>query len=164
MLESEYSYLVKKLPEDLEKAPKKEIKQGYFSDMPSPLRMRESEGKFELTKKILLKEGDHSRYEETNLPIKKEEFDRLWPVCKKSLSKTRYYYPIENNLKAEIDVYHGKLEGLTTVEVEFPSEEVRAAFKTPDWFGMDITEADWSPNSILSEMTYADVKKLIKKE
>jgi len=163
MLESEYSYLVEKLPEDIEKSPKKEIDQGYFSDMPSPLRIRNQDGFCTLTKKIPLKEGDHSRYEETEMPIKKEEFDLFWPVCKKSLSKTRYYYPLENSLKAEIDVYHGKLEGLMTVEVEFPSEEIRAAFRPPEWFGLDITQEEWSVNSALSELTYEQVKDLIKK-
>ncbi|OGD57347.1 hypothetical protein A2V71_00830 [Candidatus Berkelbacteria bacterium RBG_13_40_8] len=160
MLESEFTYLTKKLPEDLEKCPKKEIKQGYFSDMPSPLRIRESEGKFELTKKIPLKEGDASRYEETNLLIKKEEFERLWSACKKSFIKTRYYYPLENDLKAEIDVYHGKLEGFATIEVEFPSEEIRASFKVPDWFGKDVTQEHWVANSNLSEKTCEEVKKL----
>lgn len=163
MLESEYSFLVKFLPKDLENYPKKEIKQGYYSDMPSPLRIRESESKYELTKKVPLKEGDASRYDEVNLPIKKEEFERLWPACKKSLTKTRYYYPLENNLKAEIDIYHGKLEGLATVEVEFPSEEVRAKFKSPDWFGVDITQEEWAANSELSELTFDQVKDLIKK-
>lgn len=161
MLESEYSFIVKKLPDDFEKCPKKEIEQGYFSDMPSPLRIRNQDGHFTLTKKIPLKEDDHSRYDETEMPIKKEEFDRLWPVCKKSLSKTRYYYPLENNLKAEIDVYHGKLEGLATVEVEFPSEEIRAEFKTPGWFGLDTTEKKWAANSELSELSYEQVKELI---
>jgi CYTH domain-containing protein len=162
MLENEYTFLVKKLPDDLSKCPKKEIKQGYFSDMPSPLRVRQSDDKYTLTKKVPLVEGDHSRYNETEIPIKKEEFDRLWPVTKKSLTKIRYYYPLENNLKAEIDVYHGKLEGYMNVEVEFPSEEVRSTFKIPDWFGADITQADWSANSILCDMTYDEIKKIIK--
>ena len=97
------------------------------------------------------------------MPIKKDEFELLWPHCTKSLSKTRYYYPLENNLKAEIDVYHGKLEGLMTVEVEFPSEEVRAAFCVPDWFGLDVTQEPWSANSMLTELAYEQVKELIAK-
>lgn len=163
MLESEYSYLVEKLPKDLEECPKKEIKQGYYSDLPSPLRIRDEDGHFTLTKKIPIAEGDASRYDETEMPIKKEEFNRLWPVCTKSLSKTRYYYPLKDNLKAEIDVYHGKLEGLVTMEVEFPSEEIRIDFKTPKWFGQDITQEKWAANSELSELTYEQVKGLVKK-
>lgn len=162
MLENELSFLIKKLPEDLEKYPKKDIRQGYYSDMPSPLRIRQEEGKFTLTKKIPLKEGDSSRYEETEMSIKKEEFEKLWPACKKSLAKTRHYYPI-GNLKAEIDVYHGKLKGLVTVEVEFPDEESRKSFIVPAWFGADISQERWSANSILSELSYPEVLELIGK-
>lgn len=163
MLENELSFLVKKLPQDLDKHPKHEIKQGYFSDLPSPLRIREKAGEYTLTKKIMTSKGDASRYQETEFPIKKEEFERLWPACKKSLTKTRYYYPLKNNLKAEIDLYHGKLEGLATIEVEFPDESTRQKFKIPDWFGTDITQQNWAANSELSELTYNQVKKLTDK-
>ena len=160
MLENELTFLVKKLPEDLEKYPKKEIKQGYYSDMPSPLRIRDEDGKFTLVKKLKIKEEDCSRFDETELIIKKEEFERLWPLCKKSLSKTRYYYPI-GNLTAEIDVFHGRLEGLNMVEVEFSTEEDRERFVPPDWFGSDITQENWAANSILSEMSHEEVVNLI---
>jgi len=162
MLENELTFLVKKLPKDLEKYPKKEIRQGYYSDMPSPLRIRDEDGKFSLTKKIPLKEGDHSRYQETELFIKKEEFDRLWPGCKKNMTKTRYYYPL-GSLKAEIDIYHGRLEGLATVEVEFSDEETRTNFSPPEWFGTDITQEEWSANSVLSDLSYQEIIELIKK-
>jgi len=162
MLENELTFLVKKLPKDLEKYPKKEIKQGYYSDLPSPLRIRDEDGKFTLTKKVPIVKGDASRYQETELSIKKEEFEQLWPVCKKFLTKTRYYYPI-GNLKAEIDIYHGKLEGLATVEVEFPNEKSRKKFIPPEWFGADITQEEWSVNSVLAELTYRKVINLIKK-
>lgn len=161
MLESEFTFLIKEIPKDLGKYPKKEIKQGYYSDLPSPLRIRNESGHFTLVKKVPLSGKDHSRYDETTLPIKEEEFDRLWPVCKKSLEKTRYYYPI-GDLKAEVDIYHGKLEGFSTVEVEFPDEKTREAFVAPEWFGTDITQANWSANSVLSELTYEEVVELIK--
>ena len=164
MIENEFTFLVKKLPKDLKRYPKKRIRQGYFSDLPSPLRIRDEDGEYTLTKKFIIKEDDFSRYNEIVLPIKKEEFERLWPVCKKTLTKTRYYYPLSNGLKAEIDIYHKKLKGLVTVEVEFPSEEARKKFRPPDWFGLDITQKDWSNNLILAGLTYREVKKLIDKE
>ena len=139
MIETELSFLVKKLPTDLKKYPKKEIKQGYYSDLPSPLRIRDEDGKFTLTKKIPIVKGDASRHREIQFPIENEEFDRLWPICKKSLTKTRYYYPI-GNLQAEIDIYHGALEGLKTVEVEFPDKKSCSQFIPPEWFGADITQ------------------------
>ena len=160
MLENELTFLVKELPKDLEKYPKKEIRQGYYSDMPSPLRIRDEDGKFTLVKKLKIKEDDCSRYNETELQIKQEEFERLWPLCKKSLNKTRYCYPT-GNLTAEIDIFHGRLEGLKMVEVEFPTEKDREEFIVPDWFGLDITQESWSANSILSEMSYEEVIALV---
>jgi CYTH domain-containing protein len=164
MIENELSFLVKKLPKDLKKYPKKLIRQGYFSDSLEALRIRDEGGKYFLTKKLIIKKGDFSRYNEITLPIEKEEFERLWPVCKKTLVKTRYYYPLNNGLKAEIDIYHGKLKGLITVEVEFPNEKARKRFKPPDWFGLDITQKFWSANPVLAGLTYKKVKKLIERE
>lgn len=162
MLESEYSYLIKSLPSDLENFPKKEIKQGYFSSKPAALRIRKQNDVYILNKKIALDPTDFSRHEESEITIKAEEFELLWPLCKTSLTKTRYYYPLSNNLTAEVDVYHGPLEGLATVEVEFASEEVRSVFEKPDWFGQDVTQADWAANSELCNLTYDEVKELIK--
>ncbi len=167
MIENEFSFLVKYLPNDLEKHLKKEIKQGYFSNLPSPLRIRKQDDKYFLTKKVPIKEGDASRHNETEILIKEEEFKLLWSICKKSLEKTRYYYPIdcpsatESNLTAEVDLYHGKLEGLVTVEVEFSSESERKNFMPPDWFGRDITQEEWALNSVLCDLDYEKVKKLI---
>jgi len=162
MLENELTFLIKKLPEDLEKYPKNEIRQGYYSDMPSPLRIRDEGGKFSLTKKLKIKEDDFSRYDEIDLLIKKEEFERLWSVCKKSLSKTRYYYPI-GDLMTEIDIFYGKLEGLKTVEVEFSREKDRKKFVPPEWFSYDITQEKWSANSVLSDMSYEEIVSLADK-
>ena len=162
MIENEYSFLVEKLPDDIEKYPKKEIAQGYFSKTSSALRIRKENNKYILNQKVQVNPDDFSRFHETEIQIKKEEFELLYPKIIKGLTKTRYYYPLENDLKAEIDEYHGKLEGLMTVEVEFPDEKARTNFKIPDWFGKDVTQESWAANSELSNLTFEEVLKLIK--
>ncbi len=157
MIENELTFLIKELPEDLEDYPKKKIEQGYFSDIPSPLRIRNENNEiFTLTKKSKINENDASRFNEITVSIKKEEYDILWPVCKKKLSKTRYFYPL-NNLTAEIDVFHDKLKGFMMVEVEFPNEESRIKFTPPKWFGKDITQEKWAANSFLTDLTYKEL-------
>ena len=122
MLEIEKTYLVKKIPINLSDYKSHQIKQGYISSTPSPLRIRKNDNEFELTKKLPIKEGDFSMAEEINIPLTENEFNKLWPLVEKYLEKTRYYLPLENNLIAEINIYKGDLEGLIFVEVEFKSE------------------------------------------
>ncbi len=164
MVENELTFLIKKIPENLEKQRRSEIKQGYFSDFPSPLRIRsENDQVFTLTKKVKINDNDCSRYNETNLPIKKEEFFLLWKVCPKKLAKKRYFYPL-GDLTAEVDVFQGKLEGFAMVEVEFPNEESRSRFTPPDWFGEDITQGRWAANSVLSTLSFDEINTLIEKK
>ena len=40
----------------------------------------------------------------------------------------------------ELDIYHGRLEGLLTAEVEFASVSAASAFVPPDWLGPDVTD------------------------
>ena len=40
----------------------------------------------------------------------------------------------------ELDVYHGRLEGLLTAEVEFDAVAAASAFVPPDWLGRDVTD------------------------
>lgn len=161
MIEIERTYLVKNLPNDLDSYRKVEIRQGYFSELPSPLRIRQKDDYFELTKKFPKNPGDQSAHEEVNLPIKREEFERIWPSTLRSLEKTRYYFPLKNSLMAEVDLFHGKIEGLILVEVEFKSPQVMEIFDPPDWFGEDVTDEFWVVNSFLASSTYKDIQDLV---
>ena len=71
--------------------------------------------------------------------------------------KTRYVHPLPDGLAAEIDVYHGPLDGLVTVEVEFPDEKRRAAFAPPAWFGKDVSQERWAKNSDLAGKRLAEI-------
>lgn len=161
MIEIERTYLVKNVPGFAVSCNKSEIKQGYFSGLPSPLRIRQKDNYFELTKKFPKNSGDQSTHEEINLPIKGEEFDRLWPLAVRSLEKTRYFVPLLSGLVGELDVFHGKLAGLVFVEVEFISREQMGTFQPPDWFGADVTDEDFSVNSFLAGSSYNAVRDLI---
>ncbi len=161
MLEIERTFLVKKLPADLSRFKASKIRQGYISPSPSPLRVRQRDNKFEITKKFPLKDGDWSSAEEINIPLKEEEFNKFWPLAKASLEKTRYVIPLENNLIAELDIFEGKLKGLVFVEVEFPSSDEMEKFVPLDWFGPDITQEDFSANSFLAGKTFEEIEKII---
>ncbi len=160
MLEIEKTFLIKKIP-NLSSYKSDKIKQGYISSPPSPLRIRQKGNKFELTKKLPLKEGDYSSAEEINILLTEYEFNKLWPLTEKSLEKTRYYIPLGDNLMAELDVFQDKLKGLAFIEVEFNSQEQMDSFQAPKWFGKDITQEDFSSNCFLAGKTFSEIKQYI---
>ncbi|SDY69457.1 CYTH domain-containing protein [Lachnobacterium bovis] len=146
-MEIEKKYLLTKIPFDLSSFEKKEISQGYLCTSPV-VRIRKSNDKYTLTYKG---EGLMAR-EEYNLPLTKESYNQLSSKIDGILiEKTRYLIPLENNLTAELDVFHGKLDSLMLVEVEFDSIEAANAFVPPSWFGEDVTFSNKYHNSNLSK-------------
>ena len=67
-----------------------------------------------------------------------------------TVSKTRYEIPNDGGYLAELDIYHGQLEGLMTVEVEFNTVDEALIFKPPSWFSIDVTNDKRYKNTALS--------------
>jgi adenylate cyclase len=122
------------------------IRQGYLSVEPVEIRIRGQDDARELTVKSL---GGLSRVE-VGLALSGEQFDELWPLAVASVEKTRHRVELDEAI-AEVDVYLGKLDGLTVVEVEFASEEEAAGFSPPDWFGAEVTEDSRFRNAALAQ-------------
>jgi len=162
MLENELTFLVKRLPKGLKTKRKEKILQGYLSRGDYPLRIRQKGKIYELTRKKPVKPGDLSRHEEATILLRKEEFERLWPKIFKYLEKTRYYYSLPGGLMGEVDVFEGKLKGLIFVEVEFSTKKAMEDFKSPDWFGRDVTQERWSVNAYLAGKSFSQIKKFLK--
>lgn len=145
-MEIERKFLTKHIPFDITKYPCRQISQAYLSFSPT-IRIRQSDGEYILT----VKGKGHLAREEFELPLSKEEYDRLLfktegtPVIKK-----RYFVPVEGGLTAEVDLYEGELEGLMTTEVEFPSLEAAESFVAPVWFGRDVSTEKAYKNTSLS--------------
>ncbi len=72
-------------------------------------------------------------------------------VVGRSVCKVRYRIPLTGGYTAELDIYRDFLEGLVTVEVEFPSLAEAEAFQPPRWFGEDVTERPDFKNSALAQ-------------
>ncbi len=160
MIENELSFLVTTLP-DLSSVPFEKIDQHYLSVGKEPLRMRKIGEQYELTKKFSIIQGDHSRKDELTIPLRQEEFEMFLPHSKKALTKTRYYFPLIGELTGEIDIFHGMLDGLVMVEVEFADEKTRSAFKPLAWFGRNVSQEKWSSNAYLADKTFADIQQFL---
>ncbi|HIH18188.1 MAG TPA: adenylate cyclase [Nanoarchaeota archaeon] len=161
-LEIEYTYLVRSVPKNLSGFRKDEIKQGYLG--PKGERIRSyNNSRFEKTLKKKVKSTDFSTSTEETESLSKGEFETLWPRCMRTISKTRYYIPLQDEKTAELDLFHGALEGIAFVEVEFKTHAEAKNFSPPEWFGRDVTQEPWTINYELAGHTPQEIKKLISK-
>lgn len=158
--EFEITYLVKDLPLEVLESESKSIKQGFFSQEPNSLRIRQNGSKYELTKKTPVNENDYSKFIESTIILSKEEFDQLWPQVKISSEKTRHYYDY-NGYTIEVDVFQKEMKGLILAEVEFSNEDEYKSFTKPTWFSKDLTQERWVAGHNLAGKTYKDIEKLL---
>ncbi len=177
--EIERKYQVKYLPEDLKIEKVTNIKQCFiYNDKITLVRLRKiATLNNDLSPKIEYiytvktkgdieyKKGDElgKKYEIENNITEREYSKLLERKISNSIDKTRIVVPIEDNLKAEIDIYYGYLEGLLTLEVEFESEEEANNFVKPDWFGEELGYKVLS-NRKLSEMSKEEFESIVTEE
>ena len=143
----ERKFLIKNLPENLENFTHYEIRQGYISTDPT-IRLRQQDDNYILT----VKSAGLMKKEEYELNLTEDQFNRLWKKTEgNTIEKTRYVIPLNNGLKAELDVYKGFLSGFMNVEVEFPSTKEAILFDIPNWFGQEVTQDPRYSNSSLAK-------------
>ena len=146
-MQIERKFLIQKLPDNIQQFPSHRIEQGYLCTNPV-VRIRREDDSYILTYKS---QGMMSR-EEYNLPLTKEAYQHL---CQKTdgvfIQKTRYIIPEKENLKIELDIFHGSHQGLILAEVEFPDEQTALAYQPPSWFSEDVTFSSQYHNSYLSQ-------------
>ena len=148
-IERKFLISIQNLPANLKQYPYHEIEQGYLCVSPV-VRIRREDEEYYLTYKS---KGLMAR-EEYNLPLNKEAYLHLREKTDGILiSKTRYIIPEKDGLKIELDIFHGKHEGLFLAEVEFPSEEEAQSYLPPEWFGEEVTWSTAYHNSTLSRMS-----------
>ncbi|MCL2703567.1 MAG: CYTH domain-containing protein [Defluviitaleaceae bacterium] len=132
---------------DLNVYPRVEITQGYISFEPA-IRLRGMGDEHYLTVKT---RGTIIRGE-YEIPLSKGQFDFLWLKTEPgTISKTRYKIPLDAGLTAELDIYYGDLQGLITVEVEFPTVKEAQSFIPPWWFGKEVTDDHRYANNNLAK-------------
>ena len=150
-MEIERKFLLQKLPDNIQQFPSHRIEQGYLCTNPV-VRIRREDDSYILTYKS---QGMMSR-EEYNLPLTKEAYQHL---CQKTdgvfIQKTRYIIPEKENLKIELDIFHGSHQGLILAEVEFPDEQTALAYQPPSWFSEDVTFSSQYHNSYLSQHPFS---------
>ena len=154
-MEIEKKYLVKYVPEDLEKYDRWEIEQAYLCSDPT-IRIRKKDNDYILTYKSrhIPDEGEKGEKlcvaREVELPLTPSAYESLLKKREgRCILKTRYRIPFQNYI-IELDVFHGDLDGFLLAEVEFDSLEEGQAFVPPKWFGRDVSGDYRYTNNYLS--------------
>lgn len=136
--EVERRFLIEVMPANLDTFPHAELLQGYVTfyfeaDDGTEVRLRSDGVSYVET----LKRGSGGVRWESERGIDRAEFEARWAqVGDRFVSKTRYRLPGG----IELDVFHGRFEGLVCAEVEFFDEAASLAFEPPAWFGREITD------------------------
>ena len=121
-----------------------EIEQGYLCKEPGKtirIRIRD-ERAFLTIKSGKLREG-LAKFE-WEKEIELADAQELMKLCLPgAISKTRYIIPVESqkskekSRKWEVDVFHGRLDGLVLAELELGDEH--EPYERPEWLGEEVT-------------------------
>ncbi len=165
-MEIERKFLLSSLPE-LTQARCYRIEQAYVETDPViRVRLRadiSADGVFGKERYILtVKTGGLMAHEEFETDISKEAYERLCAkACGNVITKDRYVLPLEDDLKLELDIFHGAFEGLILGEVEFPSEEKARAYDPPSYIKEDVTMDGRFHNNRMSMMSSEEIEALL---
>ena len=146
--EIERKFLVRRLPPAFARRQGRSIVQGYLAVSPdgTEVRVRNCGGEYFLT----IKHGTGVSRSEVELKLTEAQFMSLWPLTRgQRISKTRFALPHPAGA-LELDVFRGPLQGLMTVEIEFPTRRASRAFQPPNWFGPEITHREAYRNRTLA--------------
>lgn len=156
-MEIERKWLVdiNKMPFVLEELDSYSIEQIYISYSPV-IRIRKMPDKNRCVLTVKADTADSRnglvRYE-YELPITFEEYDKLAGKAEgMTISKRRYLKETDDGYLMEIDVFDGKLQGLTYLEIEFPDVEQAESYSTPEWAKKDVTSDPRYTNAALAEL------------
>jgi len=163
-IELEKTYLVKSLPEGIEKAESVLISDVYIPESASHahLRLRQKDDTYVITKKQPVANNDSSHQSEHTIELEKEEFEALAECSTKSFVKRRYFMELAGR-PAEIDVYHEKLAGLVVIDFEFDNEVEKNEFTTPDFVLADVTQDEAVAGGFLAGKSIEDIMPLLDK-
>lgn len=161
-LELEYTYLAKRIPEQIKAIEPIIMQDVYFPDT-SPhahLRARRKNDRYEITKKLPVIEGDASTMTEQTIPLEKDEYDALISASTKRVSKLRYKVVIDG-FAAEVDIFQDALKGLVLIDFEFSSEQEKHSFVVPEVCLASVTQEEFTAGGYISGKSYEDIEHVL---
>ncbi|MBD3359734.1 MAG: hypothetical protein GF365_03455 [Candidatus Buchananbacteria bacterium] len=164
-IEYEKTYLLKFIPDNLIKAPYKEIIDIYIpkNSKHPKLRIRKNGDDYEICKKYPVILDDASQQHEFTIPITANEFKELSSnLTGKRARKYRYYYKYKNKT-AEIDVFKDDLTGLILVDFEFTNEQEKDKFMPPEFCLAEVTQEKVVAGGMIVGKKYTEIELILTK-
>ena len=97
--------------------------------------------------------------------ITKEQFEGVNPFWgSQTIEKYRIIIPLENGLKAEVDIFEKRFRGLIVAEVEFETIEQAENFKMPSWFEKEVSHKEFSNRRISTKSRHQILDLIGKKQ
>ena len=161
-MEIERKFLLNSLPDDFDTYDCWEMEQGYLITEGCTLRIRKANEDCFLTlkQKKPLQIGSvaiENEEFETEIPI--ESYEALKKLAVGDfIQKTRTRIPYLTNHVIEVDVFHGKLEGLVFAEIEYTDEDDALNLPIPTWFSKDVSMDPRFRNGKLKNMEPKEIE------
>lgn len=122
------------------------IRQGYLCrEKDRTVRVRITDNKAFVTIKG---RGHGSARAEFEYEIPRQDGEQLLTMCLDHVIDKSRHIVIDHDNKWEVDVYHGRLQGLVTAELEIPDENY--TYPLPDFLGENVTDEHRFSNATLS--------------
>ncbi len=152
--EIEKKYQVLELPTNLNDYEYMEIEQSYLNKGGAPIRLRKFKDRNSIrcvfSKKARLEEGSFECIEH-NIELPEDIYNQLVTAKEgRTIFKTRYRIPIDDNLNIDLDVFHDFFEGLCIAEIEYSSIEQANSFCVPNWLGKEVTTQEEFANGYMA--------------
>ncbi len=168
MIEQERTFLVKRIPEELETFNKKEMVDIYYplEERHPTLRLRKNGDRYELTSKKPPENMDTSSLIEETVHLTKEEYESLAKNPGKVVKKIRHWTDkvIDGKkVRIEIDVFKDNLEGLVLADFEFENEAYKKTFSIPHYCMAEVTQEEALAGGMLCGKRYEDITEFLKK-
>jgi CYTH domain-containing protein len=112
------------------------IRQGYLSTNPTGnvrVRLKGDKGYITIKGPSNSNGFAHSEFE---YPIPVSDAESILALCPSVIEKDRYLVPYRDHI-FEVDVFHGRHEGIVIAELELERED--EPFDLPDWAGEEVT-------------------------
>lgn len=156
--ELERTFLARHIPSQISGARSKQITDTYLPETAAhPLmRLRDSGGTYELTKKVPLSGTDSTNQLEHTIPLDTTEYEVFRTLSQKTVTKRRYYCTFYGRA-AEVDVFMGGLKGLVLIDFEFSDEAAMRSFTPPEVCLADVSQEAFVAGGVLAGKAYDDI-------